>query len=138
MRRFFYPLYTYIIVCLSGGFAYGLIELTARGRTHITMGLLGGAAMCFIHRLNEENRNAADAFFKLMLSAAVITLAELLTGLLLNVKMGLRIWNFSRMPYNLYGQICPAFSLMWYFLSGVGMLFDSMLRRTFIRTNCTK
>ncbi|MBR1723752.1 MAG: hypothetical protein IJ723_01850 [Ruminococcus sp.] len=102
------------------------------------MGLLGGAAMCFIHRLNEENRNAADAFFKLMLSAAVITLAELLTGLLLNVKMGLRIWNYYRMPYILYGQICQAFSLMWYFLSGVGMLFDSMLRRTFIRTNCTK
>ena len=36
----------------SGAFAYGLIEIAARGFTHISMGILGGLAMLLIHVMN--------------------------------------------------------------------------------------
>jgi uncharacterized membrane protein len=93
------------------------------------MGLVGGAAMCLLHRLNNSSDGAAVLFLKMCFSAVCITAAELLAGLVLNVKLGLNIWNYSRLPYNLYGQICPAFSLIWFSLSGIGMLFDALIRR---------
>lgn len=119
----------YITIFISGAFAYGLIELAVRGRTHITMGLLGGAAMCLIHRLNDGDNGALSWFVRMIFSALCITAAELFAGLILNVRMGLGIWNYSRMPYNLFGQICPAFSLIWFSLSGLGMLYDTAVCR---------
>lgn len=132
MRRSF-VLGEYITIFICGAFAYGIIELTVRGRTHITMGLLGGAAMCLIHRLNSVDDSPFSLLLKMIVSALCITVAELFTGLVLNVKLGLAIWNYSRLPYNLYGQICPAFSLIWFSLSGIGMLFDNLVVRFIFR-----
>ncbi len=136
LRRIF-MIAEYITIFLCGAFAYGMIELSVRGRTHITMGLLGGAALCLIHRLNSPEDSAFSQFIKMLFSAFCITAAELFSGLILNVKLGLGIWNYSRMPYDLCGQICPAFSLIWFSLSGIGMLFDSAVRRCiFKRDKC--
>ena len=128
LRRSFCTFIVNCAVFFSGAFSYGMIELLARGHTHITMGLLGGAAMVMIHYLNEGEFGAAALFLRLLVSAFCITAAELFAGLILNVRLGLHIWNYSKLPLNLYGQICPAFSLIWFSLSGLGFMLDSSMR----------
>ena len=45
--------------------------------------------------------------------AALVTAVELAAGLVLNVWLGLGIWDYSHLPGNLWGQICPQFFLVW-------------------------
>ena len=120
-------------VFLGGGFAYGLIELAARGFTHISMGVLGGLAMLVIHAMNGRERTLVKVLLRSLLSAAFITCCELITGELLNVRMGLRIWDYSALPMNYDGQICPLFSGIWFALSAIGSLLDDLLRYFILR-----
>ncbi len=122
-----------VAVFLSGGFAYGLIEDISRGFTHISMGLLGGMAMLLIHALNGRERTLVKVLSRSLVSAAFITLCELLTGELLNVRMGLCIWDYSELPMNLDGQICPLFTGIWFALSAVGSLLDDLIRFFILR-----
>ena len=52
-----------------------------------------------------------------MICTAVITSTEFLSGYILNVILKLDIWDYSNMPFNILGQICPQFMFLWYILS---------------------
>ena len=55
----------------------------------------------------------------------VITAAEFAAGLVLNVWLGLGVWDYSGLPGNLLGQICPHFWALWCLLAGpVIVAFD--------------
>ena len=62
------------------------------------------------------------------LVTGAVTLAELAAGLLLNVWLGLGIWDYSRMPGNLWGQVCPQFAALWVPLSAAAIVLDDWLR----------
>lgn len=53
---------------------------------------------------------------KCVLGGTIITLFELLCGLILNLKLKLNIWDYSNRRLNIKGQICPLFSLLWMLL----------------------
>lgn len=42
-----------------------------------------------------------------------ITAAELAAGLVLNVWLGMGVWDYSGLPFNFMGQICPQFWAVW-------------------------
>ena len=48
--------------------------------------------------------------------AALVTGVELITGLVLNVALGLAVWDYSHLWGNVMGQICPQFFLVWWAL----------------------
>lgn len=48
--------------------------------------------------------------------AALVTVVELVAGVVLNLWMGLGVWDYSGLPGNLWGQICPQFALLWWVL----------------------
>lgn len=128
MRRGLTEMLKPLTVFIVGGFAYGLIEVLSRGYTHISMGVLGGAAMCLIHKLNSGQRSVPKVAVRTLLSAAFITVLELITGELLNVRLGMHIWDYSSMPLNLDGQICVLFSVIWFGLSAAGTVLDDIVR----------
>lgn len=115
-------------VFFTGAFSYGLCELFVRGRTHITMGLLGGLAMLFIHGLNDKRRNGMPLIIAAFAGALFITSLEYIAGLILNVNLGLEIWDYSELSLNYRGQICLSYSLKWCLISVIGMAFDELLR----------
>ena len=48
-------------------------------------------------------------------------------GLILNVWLKLDIWDYSRLPGNLWGQVCLKYALLWVVLAGTAIvLFDWM------------
>ncbi|MBQ5545749.1 MAG: hypothetical protein IIU00_08705 [Clostridia bacterium] len=106
----------YLLFFLTGAVCYGLIEILWRGRTHWTMLLTGGLCAALLHRCNRRH-HALDWWSRCGLGCLIITAAELAVGWLVNVRLGMGVWDYSDKFGNLCGQICPEYSAYWYFLS---------------------
>ena len=63
--------------------------------------------------------------------ALIATAAELITGCIVNIWLGWGIWDYSDMPGNLLGQICPQFALLWVALSALAIVLDDVIRWRF-------
>lgn len=111
-----------------GGLIYAVLELLYRGRTHWTMMVLGGVLFVLIGLLNEVLPWDMPLVLQGLLGALAVTGAELAAGLILNVRLGLGIWDYSNVPLNLWGQICLPFSALWVLLSAVAVVLDDWLR----------
>lgn len=112
----------------SGAFCYGLIELAFRGKTHISMGLLGGICIILINEINEKATAIKRLPVRMIICATVITTLELVTGLIVNRWLALEVWDYSDIPFNFCGQICPIFFFVWYGLSYVAVLLSKAVR----------
>ena len=131
MRSKFLTVLRYSTVFVFGAFSYGLIEITTRGYTHISMGILGGLTMLVVTVLNNLRRNGLHILAQLLVTTAFITTAELVTGIIININMKLNVWDYSDVPFNFKGQICLPFVFIWFFLSAVALFVDEILRWKF-------
>lgn len=111
-----------------GGILYGVIECAWRGHTHWTMILLGGVLFVLLGGLNEWLPWEMRLHVQAVLGAALVTAAELAAGLILNVWLGLGVWDYSALPGNLWGQICPEYAVLWVPLSAAAIVVDDWLR----------
>ena len=120
-----------IFLFVVGGILYAVIEILWRGYTHWTMAILGG--MCFLvcGGLNEWLSWDTPLWIQALICCMAITAAELVAGLVLHVWLGLNIWDYSGLPYNLAGQVCLGYSCLWYMLSIPAILLDDWLRYCF-------
>ncbi|MBE6711113.1 MAG: hypothetical protein J6C42_14200 [Clostridia bacterium] len=126
----------YVCVFLAGGVIYSLIELLWRGFTHWSMTLAGGVCVLLIHCFNQRMRKRSMAL-RCGVGCAVITAVEFAAGVLVNLVLGWNVWDYSAMYGNVLGQICPAFSCMWFLISFPACGFSSLARWFFdgIETN---
>lgn len=113
---------------LLGGALYICVEMLWRGHSHWTMGLVGGVCFVLIGGLNNylpwEMSLAKQAAF----GAAMITAVELVAGVVLNLFLGMGIWDYTGMPLNLAGQICVPYTVLWFLLSFLCIFADDCLR----------
>lgn len=116
------------ILFLIGAAAYALIEVAFRGYTHWTMAVLGGILFLLLGGLNEWIPWEMPLVLQCVIGAVIVTVAEFLAGLILNVWLGLGIWDYSDVPGNILGQICPQFIFAWLGLSLVAIILDDWLR----------
>ena len=100
-----------------GAVSYPAIELIWRGRTHWSMALTGGACLLAIGRMNGRLRGRVGWPGRCALGSLIITSFELSVGLVVNRCLKWNVWDYSRVPGNLLGQICPRFCLYWFLLN---------------------
>ena len=117
-----------LILFIIGAFVYMGVEMAYRCYTHWTMGVLGGLCFIIIGGLNESYEWDMPFLKQCVLGSCVITFLELIFGLILNKLLGLAIWDYSNLPFNLFGQISLIFSLAWVILSCVAIVLDDWLR----------
>ena len=118
-----------IILFLIGGRLYTWIEILWRGGTHWSMFILGGICFVIMGLLNEYRFEWNESLVKqCVMSAVIITVLEFFTGILLNIALKWNVWDYSNMPFNLYGQICMPFFFLWILLSAVGIILDDWIR----------
>ena len=104
-----------------GGTGYVLLELLWRGRSHVSMFFAGGLCFLLIGKL-EEAEPRLPAPVRVLAGAAVITMVELGTGLLVNRDYA--VWDYRSRPGNFCGQICPLYSFLWLPVAwGAGRLY---------------
>lgn len=119
-----------LIIFFIFGFIYYAIEVAYRGYSHPTMFLVGGLCGVLIGLLNENKKcSEIPIVYQMLLGAIIITLIELVFGCIFNIWLGLGIWNYSNMPFNILGQVCLPFSIAWFFLSYVAIILDDYLRK---------
>lgn len=124
MKRF----YSYLITFLMGAVLYPIIEILFRGHSHVSMSLLGGICLMVI-RFTDEAMGRLRTVWKAALAAVMITQLELIFGIVLNHGLGLGVWDYSHLPGNLAGQICPLFSFFWFLLSFAAIGLIRLSRR---------
>ncbi len=98
-----------------GGVTYGLVEILVRGYTHWSMVLTGGAVLVLLNLIN-KSRNI-PLIYRCLLGMVVITSLELAVGMLVNIRMGWNVWDYSHKPFNFLGQICLHFCGCWFLIS---------------------
>ena len=104
-----------------GSFGYVLLEVLWRGYTHWTMAVTGGICFLAIYKANLK-LGGKSIILKCFAGAAVITAAELLVGILVNIIIKWNVWDYSSYPLNYLGQICLMYSALW-FLLGIPLSF---------------
>lgn len=106
----------YGVICmLIGGIGYGLLEVMWRGYTHPSMIVTGGfclTVICFVNR----KMMRVPLLFRCLLCTAFVTATEFFVGILVNRILHLHVWDYSASRFNLLGQICLEFSLVWFLL----------------------
>lgn len=103
-----------------GGTMYFLLEVaykTISGRPEAiswTMLVLAVALCVPVERCGAELPWDCPLWLQALCCAALVTAAELAAGVVLNLWLGLGVWDYSQMPGNLWGQVCPQFALLWW------------------------
>ncbi len=105
----------YFLCFAFGGVAYGLVEILVRGYTHWSMVITGGAVLVLLNLIN-KSRNI-PMLYRCLLGMVVITSLELAAGMLVNIRMGWGVWDYSHRPFNFLGQICLRFCGCWFAIS---------------------
>lgn len=100
---------------LFGGFSYGALEILWRRKTHWSMVITGGACFLSIFKVFTKFENM-HLFKKCCLGSCIITVLEFLCGCIVNIKMKLNVWDYSKAKLNILGQVCPFYSMLWGFL----------------------
>lgn len=118
----------HFILFLLGGLTYFIIEILWRGHSHWAMLLLGGILFIEVGLVNELLPWNMSLALQGCIGGALITLSELAAGLLLNVGLGMDIWDYSNLPFQFMGQICLYYSIGWCFLSILIVIADDYLR----------
>ena len=99
-----------------GALGYGILELLWRGRTHWSMLIAGGLSFLGLGKVSKKTKNSGLLKIAL-LGSAVITSIELIFGIIFNVILKKNVWDYSKLPFNLGGQVCARYSVLWGLLS---------------------
>lgn len=116
------------------GTLYFFIEVgwkTAGGRPEAiswTMLLLAIVLAVPLERFGAELSWDMPLWKQSVICAAAITGVEFIAGLIINVWLGMGVWDYSGMKWNLLGQICPQFMVAWVVLATVGIVMLDWMR----------
>lgn len=105
----------HIALFFIGGCGYCLLEIFWRGYTHWSMFVLGGfcfSLLCFVF----NRLSICPLLLKAIIGGGIITVAEFITGLVVNIALKWNVWDYSASPFNLCGQICLPYSFLWVLL----------------------
>lgn len=79
------------------------------------MFICGGLSGIFGHLLYQNNPEMSVLKQAFLITLMILAL-EYVSGYIVNIQLGLNVWNYSDLPLNLHGQICMRFALIWFFL----------------------
>lgn len=123
-----------VVLWLFGGAVYFLVEVafkTVTGHQQSiswTMLILAAIICIPLDRANEAMSWNTPLWLQAILGGIAITAVELGAGIFLNCWLGLGIWDYSGCWGNLWGQICPKWTLIWCFVAGIGIVLFDWLR----------
>ncbi len=118
----------YLFLFVAGGLLYNIIEIAFRGWSHWTMFILGGICFICLGLINEIIPWEMPLWQQVLIGAGIITGLEFVAGCIVNLWLGWAIWDYSQMPGNILGQICPQFFILWLPVSLAGIVLDDCLR----------
>lgn len=121
----------YFMLWATGGVVYYCVELLWRGYSHPSMYVLGGVCFIALGLINQFYFTwNMKIWYQMLVGAILITILEFIVGCIVNIWLGWDVWDYSNMPLNICGQVCLGYTVLWYFLSAVGIFLDDSIRWT--------
>lgn len=117
----------YLFLLGTGGSLYYGFEVFFRGFSHWTMFLLGGICFTFIYVQGNMVHFMDSVTIQMIRSMIFITAMEFITGIIVNKWMNLNVWDYSRLPLNLFGQICIPFIIIFSGLCIFGIILSGYI-----------
>lgn len=113
-------------IFLFGAAGYYLLEVLWRGYSHWSMAAAGGISLLLLIKTFGKLKNAPH-YFKAIIGGGIITGVEFVFGIIFNLFLGMKVWDYSAVPGNILGQICPEYSVLWCGISFFVSIFEKIL-----------
>lgn len=124
---FYKKLLEYGFLWLVGGSFYYSFEMVFRGFSHWSMFVLGGVCLMFI-AYQGRAVNWQEPLWKQIIRCTLFVIAsEFITGIIVNKWFQLAVWDYSDQPFQLFGQICLPFAVIFSGLCALGILLSGYL-----------
>ena len=117
----------YLFLWALGGSAYYIIEILFRGFSHWSMFVLGGLCLIFFAVQGEIVGWDEPLWIQIGRCIIFVTSMEFITGIIVNKWLHLKVWDYSRLPFHVFGQICLPFAIMFSGLCAIGILISGYL-----------
>ena len=123
-----------VLLWVWTGTLYFFIEViwkTSHGRPEMiswTMLLLAIILAVPLERFGAELPWEMPLMVQSAVCGVAITVVEFVAGLIINVWLGMGVWDYSAMPGTIMGQVCPQFLAMWMILAAVGIVMLDWMR----------
>ena len=109
-----------------GAVGYGLLEIIWRGYTHWSMLGAGGICFLFFAKIGDKMKHAG-ILIKGIIGSGFVTAIELIFGIIFNIILKKNVWDYSKLPLNIGGQVCALYSFIWVLISIVCIPFAGFL-----------
>lgn len=130
MTRLFNIFLHALFGCLGGIFYY-FLEILWRGYSHWTMIILGGVCFVLVGLLDEIQHKPPPIWLQMLQGAIIVTVLEFITGCVLNLWLGLDVWDYSNVLFNVLGQICLPFTFLWFLISYPVIKLENLFHKIF-------
>ena len=117
----------YLFLWAVGGSIYYGFELLFRGFSHWSMFVLGGICFVFFAVQGRMVLWQDPLWLQLARCMVFVTSMEVITGIIVNKWLLLNVWDYSRLPLQLFGQICVPFIIIFSGLAAVGIILSGYL-----------
>lgn len=114
-----------------GGSFYVTLEVIYRQYSHISMLILAGLVFIIIDLLNEIWGWETSLILQILVGTVIATIGEFITGCIVNLWLGLNVWDYSNLPFNLYGQVYLQFTLIWMPIILLAIVLGDVIRWRF-------
>lgn len=78
------------------------------------MAFVGGVCFVLCGLVNEFIDWKTPLLLQMLICAVIVTTVEFVAGVILNIGLGLNMWDYSNLKFNIMGQICPQFFAVWF------------------------
>ena len=107
-----------LLIFSVGAIGYGLLEILWRGYTHWSMLVAGGICFSAFTKIGNKMKKAS-LLVRGLTGGLFITLIEFIFGVIFNIILKLKVWDYSKLPFNIAGQVCLLYTAIW---SAISML----------------
>ena len=117
----------YLFLWAVGGSLYYGFELFFRGYSHWSMFVLGGFCFVFFD-IQGKMLKWQDPMWRQVLRCVVfVTSMEFITGIIVNKWCHLNVWDYTGLPFHIFGQICLPFMIIFSGLCAIGIVLSGYL-----------
>lgn len=117
----------YLFLWCMGGCIYYSFEMLFRGFSHWSMFILGGLCLMFCFWQGQILNWTAPLWLQVLRCVIFVTACEFITGIIVNKWMGWGVWDYSDQPFQLFGQICLPFAVIFSGLCVVGIFLSAYM-----------
>lgn len=117
----------YLFLWALGGCLYYFFEIFFRGFSHWSMFILGGICMVFFTVQGQMVHWADPLWMQILRCIIFVTAMEFITGIIVNKWLHMAVWDYSNQPFQIFGQICLPFMIIFSGLCALGILLSGYL-----------